>query len=100
LLAEWLFANTFYFILQGENCDYYFAGEMLTPIKALSEMQRSMIAGLSKNQMYEQCDALVDQITAILNSQATPDDMQKKCKCIKYDGELNDEYILLVIIVL
>lgn len=102
-LADWLFANAFslsdlffwtIFILQGENCDYYFAGEMLTPIKALAEMQKSMIAGLSKNQMYEQCDALVEQLTAILNSPATRDDMQKKCKCIKYNGELNMKKIL------
>ncbi|XP_062581486.1 uncharacterized protein LOC134243266 [Saccostrea cucullata] len=71
--------------IESENCDYYFAGEMLTPMKALSEMHKSMIAGLSKKQMYEQCDALVEQLSAILDSAATPEEMQKKCRCIKYD---------------
>lgn len=71
--------------IQGETCDYYFAGEMLTPINALSQMHNSMIAGLSKSQMYEQRDQLVEQITAILQSKATLAEMQDKCRCIKYD---------------
>lgn len=60
---------------------------MLTPINALSQMNVSMIAGLSKQRMYEQRDQLVDQITAILQSKATPAEMQDKCRCIKYNGE-------------
>lgn len=50
-------------------------------------MHNSMIAGLSKSQMYEQRDQLVEQITAILQSKATLAEMQDKCRCIKYDGE-------------
>lgn len=50
-------------------------------------MNVSMIAGLSKQRMYEQRDQLVEQITAILQSKATPAEMQDKCRCIKYDGE-------------
>lgn len=73
--------------IQGETCDYYFAGEMLTPINALSQMNVSMIAGLSKQRMYEQRDQLVDQITAILQSKATPAEMQDKCRCIKYNDQ-------------
>lgn len=60
---------------------------MLTPVNTLSEMNKSMIAGLSKNQMYEQCDALVEQLKAILDSKATPEEMHNKCRCITFDGE-------------
>lgn len=60
-------------------------------------MHSSMIAGLSKPQMYEQRDHLVEQITAILQSKATPAEMQDKCRCIKYDGEsLAQKFIDLV----
>ncbi|OWF52650.1 uncharacterized protein LOC110447478 isoform X2 [Mizuhopecten yessoensis] len=79
--------------IESERSDYYFCGEFVTPVKTLKEMNQSMIAGLSNQQMYSQSQQFKTQLEAILKSQATLPAYRDKCRVIEYDDkqeELSD----------
>ncbi|KAK3096304.1 hypothetical protein FSP39_025505 [Pinctada imbricata] len=73
--------------IQGTVCDYYFAGEIFAPVKALKAMHESMIGGLSNSQMNSQREKTATLLRSILESKATPEELQNKCKIINYDDE-------------
>ena len=59
-------------------------------MRTLKAMHDSPIGGMSRVLMDRQRDKTVQQLKAILESSATPQNMQKKCKLIQYNGKLVD----------